>query len=140
MIVWSGYDAKLEPGFKADVDALLTADRSVWVVTYGRRTRDEQALLYANWLKWLDENPKADPKTGPRAAPPGLSAHECGLAVDFALLLGTKRNWAYASNDWRRIVAAIRAHPRLHSLDGIGDTDHAERVHWQEFKDWDVAR
>lgn len=119
-------------GFALDVDQLLMQDPAQWIVTYGFRTRDEQAALHARWLLWLEENPTADPSTGPRAAPPGMSAHEFGLAVDLILITNGKDDWRYKGEDWRRLVASVLASPRLHSLDSIGDTDHIEAVHWHD--------
>lgn len=131
-IRWKVDRTLLKAPFAEDVDTLLMQDPASWVVTYGFRTRDEQAALYALWLKWLEDHPGADPKDGPRAAPPGMSAHEAGLAVDVTLVNNGKDDWNYKGADWLRLVAAVEAHPRLHSLTGIGDTDHIEAVHWKD--------
>jgi hypothetical protein len=120
VITWRVDSTKLDKQFADDVDALLSDDPGNWVVTYGRRTREEQAALYAKYLKG-----------GPRAAPPGESAHEAGFAVDVTLVVGNHDDWNYKDSNWRRLVHRIHMHPRLHSLDDIGDTDHIEAVNWR---------
>ena len=123
MIAWKVDRSKLREPFATDVDGLLAADEGNWFVTYGFRTRDQQAALYAKYLQG-----------GPRAAPPGMSAHESGLAVDVTLVVQGHDDWDYVDAAWRRLVAVVYAHPRLHSLDGIGDTDHIEAVHWKDLR------
>lgn len=123
---WKVDRAGVREPFASDVTALLEADPAEWVVHYGRRTRDEQAKLYAIYLNG-----------GPRAAPPGQSAHEAGLAVDVTLIVPDgpdrkKADWDYTHEPWQRLVKAIRAHPRLHSLANIGDWDHIEAVQWRK--------
>lgn len=125
MIVWRVDRTLLEPEFAADIDALLAADPAHWVVTYGFRTRLEQAALYKKFLEG-----------GPRAAPPGTSAHESGLAVDLTLVVQKTDIWDYHDANWLRLVAAVLAHPRLHSLANIGDTDHIEKVKWRQHMGW----
>lgn len=106
--------------FVDDVDELLSGDPSHWVVTQGKRTRAEQEKLYEKYLAG-----------GPLAAPPGHSAHEKGEAVDVTLVRGGHDVWNYRDPDWRRLVHKIHLHPRLHSLDDHGDTDHIEAVNWR---------
>ena len=123
---WKADRGKLLEPFASDVDALLSADPAEWVVHYTFRTRAEQAKLYDLYLKG-----------GPRAAPPGQSAHEAGLAVDITLVVpdgkgGKKDDWDDPHDPWQRIVAAVKAHPRLHSLSHIGDWDHIEAVKWRQ--------
>jgi D-alanyl-D-alanine dipeptidase len=119
-ITWKVDKAKLDPHFAGDVEALLRPDPGNWFVTYGFRTREEQAALYAKYLAG-----------GPLAAPPGHSAHEAGLAVDVTLVKGGHDDWNYTDSDWRRLVNAVHMAPRLHSLDDHGDTDHIEAVNWR---------
>lgn len=119
-ITWKVDRTQLVPQFAADVDALLSADPGDWFVTYGFRTREEQAALYATYLKG-----------GPLAAPPGSSAHEFGLAVDVTLVLGGSDDWNYKDSSWRRMIHAVHLAPRLHSLDDYGDSDHIESVNWR---------
>lgn len=120
-VVWKVDRSQLREPFASDVNDLLDADPSTWYVTQGFRSTAQQAALYQ---KHLDG--------GPLAAPPGQSAHEAGLAVDLTLVRDGKDVWGYTDPDWRRIVEKVRAHPRLHSLDAYGDTDHIESVNWRK--------
>ena len=59
------------------------------------------------------------------------------LAVDVTLIVPDgpdrkKADWDYTHEPWQRLVKAIRAHPRLHSLANIGDWDHIEAVQWRK--------
>lgn len=122
---WKVDRGLLREPFATDVDGLLAARPESWVVHYGFRTREEQAALYATFLKG-----------GPRAAPPGKSAHEYGLAVDVVVLDGEKHtDWNAEHPAWRGLLADILAHPRLHSLCNIGDCDHIEAVRWRKIAD-----
>lgn len=121
MITWKVERRELREPFATDVNDLLDADPAHWFVTQGLRSTAQQAALYQ---KHLDG--------GPLAAPPGQSAHEAGLAVDVTLVRDGKDIWDSADPDWRRLVAAVRAHPRLHSLDNVGDTDHIESTNWRK--------
>lgn len=120
MITWRVDSTQLNKQFADDVDELLSADPSHWVVTQGKRSHDDQARLYAAYLAG-----------GPLAAPPGHGAHEKGLAVDVTLVRGNHDVWNYRDSDWRRLVHKVHMHPRLHSLDDHGDTDHIEAVNWR---------
>lgn len=120
-ISWRVNRSLLDPAFAADVDELLAQDEGDWFVTYGFRTRAEQAALYAAHLAG-----------GPLAAPPGSSAHEVGRAVDVTLVENGVDQWDYQSPSWRRLVEKVKAYPRLHSLDDKGDTDHIEEVNWRD--------
>src|ERR1041385_1684173 len=64
----------LNHGFRIDVETLLGNSKYNWLVTSGFRDRMEQQRLWEIY--------KAG---GPRAAPPGRSAHAWGLAVDGVL-------------------------------------------------------
>ena len=137
MITWHVPKELLDAKFVVDLTSILDPSEYAWFVVYGFRTREEQAALYAIWLKWLEDNPQADPASGPRAAPPGSSAHEgagipgTGEAADLQVLVDGKVNWQYKGPVWRWLVDTVKAHPRLHSLDAIGDTDHVEAVNWR---------
>lgn len=118
------------PAFAQHVDDLLSADPAEWVVTYGFRTHDEQAALYEKFLHG-----------GPKAAPPGHSAHEgngtpgTALAVDVTLVVSGQDDWNYSHPDWRRLVESVRSSKYLHSLADIGDVDHIEAVNWRAIRD-----
>lgn len=133
MIFWRSVDPlKLEPVFRQDVIELLTMTPVNWYVLYGYRSLAEQAALYDKYVKG-----------GPKAAPPGLSPHNYGLAVDVVPdgdpdIPGLQPDWNTTSAAWSDLLAAIKAHPRLHSGASFRDTDHVERLGWQRFKTWDA--
>ena len=67
----------------------------------------------------------------------GLGHDATALAVDVTLIVPDgpdrkKADWDYTHEPWQRLVKAIRAHPRLHSLANIGDWDHIEAVQWRK--------
>ena len=125
MIEWRRVDPKLlQPSFRFDVEKLLRESPYSWTVTYGYRTIEEQESL---WEKY-----KAG---GPRAAPPGKSAHNFGLAIDVALdgddsLAGLQPDWNTSHAGWRWLFEAIAKHPRLHSGRSFNDACHIERLGW----------
>ena len=130
-IDWRGVDpAKLEPQFRTDVEALLGPSAWTWTVLYGLRTGAEQAALYAKYQAG-----------GPKAAPPGQSPHEYGLAVDIVPdadpdTAGLQPNWNPASPAWQWLFEAVHRHPRLTSGKAFNDSDHLERYAWRDYKNW----
>ena len=116
----------LDQKFLADLKALFATQPDDWFVTYGFRTKAEQDTLYKKYLKG-----------GPRAAPPGKSPHEYGLAVDVVLdsnaLPGLQPDWDDRKEAWINLFAAIKKHPRLKSGVSFGDGGHIERYQWQKF-------
>jgi hypothetical protein len=119
-ITWRVEKSQLNKQFADDVDELLSNDPAEWTVTEGKRTSEYQQILYNRYLRG-----------GPLAAPPGHSAHEAGLAIDVSLIKNKSTEWNYKDPDWRRLVNKVHIHPRLHSLDDYGDTDHIEAVNWR---------
>lgn len=119
-VIWHVDRSKLLEPFASDVNELLHNDDDQWVVTQGWRSIIDQSVLYASYQRG-----------GPLAAPPGDSAHEKGLAVDVTLIRNGRDVWDYKNAAWRRLVHKIHMHPRLHSLDDHGDTDHIEAVNWR---------
>lgn len=122
MVTYQIIRANLQPQFDADTFKLLDSSSSHWIVTWGKRTFAEQAVLYDKYLKG-----------GPLAAPPGKSAHNYGLAIDIVLV--TDKGWSYDIRNpaWIWLFARILNHPRLHSGKGFGDFDHIERYKWYNF-------
>ena len=112
--------------FASDVDVLLTADPSVWVITQGFRSTAQQDALFAQG--------RTTPGAIMTKAKGGQSAHNFGLAVDVTLVTPRGDDWNYEGPDWQRLIAAIRAAPRLHPGADFGDFDHIEAVHWQQLK------
>ncbi len=119
-VTWRVSKSQLRQPFADDVDKLLADDLDEWVVTEGFRTSEYQQTLYDKYLQG-----------GPLAAPPGHSAHEKGLAIDVSLVQNKRTNWNYKDPAWRRLINKIHLHPRLHSLDDHGDSDHIEAVNWR---------
>jgi hypothetical protein len=123
---------RVDAPFLADVIALLVALPDDWVITCGWRDVAVEAAGYAKWIE--------DPSQ-PKYTNPTNSAHVggnfpdgCARAVDVTLVRDGKDVWDYKDAGWRALVAAVLAHPRLHGLDSIGDTDHVEKLHWQRDK------
>jgi hypothetical protein len=118
----------LEPRFRADVEALLAEDPDRWLITYGTRTLAEQAALYEAYLAG-----------GPKAAPPGRSAHNYGLGVDLVLdrdpwTPAVEMDWDIRHAAWQRLFLKLKAHPRLKSGVSFGDGGHIERYRWSARK------
>lgn len=127
MINFGRVDPKgFDPRFLAALIKRLEPLKTLWLVTYGRRSTAEQAALYQTFLAG-----------GPKAAPPGLSPHEYGLAADVALDIDGKVGGAVSwdtkkyAKQWNGLWAAVDASPELHSGRFFGDGDHIEMVKWR---------
>ena len=114
---------QIEPNFFQDVIDVLNAQPHDFYVHVGNRSRAEQQALHDKYLAG-----------GPKAASPEHSAHvgenfPDGLsrAVDVTLVIDGKDEWDYQNPAWQALVAAIDAHPRLHSGAHFADTDHIEK-------------
>ena len=132
MIVWrKDVDASLlEPVFRADIEQLLAASPHTWLVTSGHRSNAEQSKLWQIHLAG-----------GPKAAPPGRSAHNYGLAVDVVPdgdtgKPGIQPDWSGSSHAWKWLGDAVDAHPRLRHGRHFGDGPHIEKSKWKEYKGW----
>lgn len=131
---------KIDADFLADVVVLLYDQPDEFVVTSGDRDGAVEQAGYAAWL--------ADP-TQPKFTNPANSAHVGAnfpdgksRALDVTLVRDGKDVWDYADAGWQALIAAVRAHPRLHSgadfTDAHGnptpDEDHIEKVDWRADK------
>lgn len=131
MVIWqpSVNRLLLQSEFAHDVDTLLRESPYTWYVTSGYRDRFEQARLYSAYKSGK----------GGKAAPPGKSAHEFGLAVDVVLdgseKPGLQMLWDTKAAGWLWLAWAIRKHPRLHSGMWFNDWPHIERFNWKAHKD-----
>jgi hypothetical protein len=125
---WKVDRALVAEPFASDVTELLTNDPADWVITTGARDPNVERAGHEAWL--------AD-HTKPKFTDPSNSAH-CrapALAVDVTLVKDGKDDWDYKDADWQRMVAAVVAAPRLHSLGpSIGDWDHIEAVGWRTLR------
>lgn len=132
MIVWrKDVDPTLlEPVFRADVEALLAGSPFTWLVTSGHRSNAEQSRLWQIHLAG-----------GPKAAPPGKSAHNYGLAVDVVPdgdtgKPGIQPDWSGHSAAWKWLGDAVDKHPRLRHGRHFGDSPHIQKVNWAAHKAW----
>lgn len=126
MIEWGKVDPSLlDPSFRKDVEAFLQSSPHRWWVSYGYRSLDEQASLYAKYQAG-----------GPRAAPAGRSAHNYGLAVDVVLdaseKAGLQALWDTALPGWSWLKMKSIAHPRLRTGWRYSDFGHIEAVGWEQ--------
>lgn len=80
-------------------------------VIFGRRSRAEQATLYANR------------KPGQRVSPPGKSMHEFGLALDLGILVNGKYITDGAHPGYKMIGEVAKAHGWDWGGDWGGDKD-----------------
>ena len=118
--------ADLDPVFRSDVEAFLTASPYTWGVVYGLRSLALQKELYDKYVAG-----------GPRAAPPGRSAHNFGLAIDVVLdgdptKPGIQMDWVTTHAGWLWLKAQSIAHPRLRTGWKYADYGHIEAVDWEQ--------
>lgn len=117
--------ALLKAEFRSDIEKLLGESPYTWLVTFGFRSLAEQLTLYNSYKNG-----------GPKAAPPGQSAHNFGLAVDVVLdgdpdKPGIQPTWDTKLAGWAWLFAKVAAHPRLKSGVTFGDGGHIERYKWK---------
>lgn len=113
----------LDPTFDTDIYDLLAGSEYAWVVVQGLRTFLQQKGLYTAFVAG-----------GPKAAPPGRSPHNYGLAVDVAILTENGPSWQYDDPQWKWLQATVDAHPRLHGGWHFDDNDHIEAVSFQDIR------
>lgn len=131
-IVWSKslttlQVSKLQSQFRDDINDVLGNSPYTWLVTHAYRSLKTQDELYQKYLKG-----------GPKAAPPGKSAHNFGLAVDVVLdadpaTPGIQPSWDIRLAGWLWLFVAIKKHPRLKSGVSFNDACHIERYKWKNF-------
>ena len=117
---------KLDSFFWIDIYNLLNDSPYLWRLVYGFRSIALQAELYNKYLQDL----LLDPKNANKAAPPGKSAHNYGLAVDVVLVKDGKEIWNYLAPEWSWLWLKVKLHPRLHSGQTFGDPDHIQSLTW----------
>ena len=120
---WEVDRTKLDPQLVEDVTNLFDEDPADWIVHYGFRSSADQERLW--------EQGRTTPGPIVTNAKPGHSPHEFGLAIDFHQLVDGKDSWNIGA-DWKRIMAAVDAHPRLHGgwHFPTPDNDHIQSVEW----------
>ncbi len=127
----------LEPVFFDNVDTFLEDSPHTWYVLEAFRPLERSAELYAAYKAWKDRTgPRA-----PRAAPPGKSAHNFGLAVDVTpdiniFKKGLQPSWDIRRKEWRWLKYASIPHPRLTVGWRFGDWPHIQRFRWKRHRHW----
>lgn len=127
MLTWRADPALLDPTFRADVEAFLEGSKYSWYVLSGFRSDAEQKVLWEAYRF----------RGGPRAAPPGRSAHNAGLAVDVvldadALKPGLQPSWDTKLPAWLWLKAASIPHPRIRGGWRFGDWPHLQSTRWKD--------
>lgn len=146
-VIWRASPDGLEPMFRGDVHYFLDRRPETWYVLEALRSLERSAELYRAFRAYRDFlrgiGPPAPP--APRAAPPGESPHNFGLAVDVALdvnegLPGLQPSWDVTLPAWINLRLAIIPHPRLSSganfRTGDKDWPHIERFRWRRYMHW----
>lgn len=112
-----------------DLTQLCDGLADTFVFTCGWRSGSVEQAGYEKWL--------ADP-TQPKFTDPKNSAHVGtnfadgkSRAIDVTLIRGGHDVWDVTDAGWVAFIAAVKAHPRLHSLADIGDYDHVEKAGWR---------
>lgn len=123
-----------------DQRLVLELERSVgrmacwWWVLSGYRSLEEQRILYRKYLAG-----------GPKAAPPGKSAHNFRWAVDLVLDTdpnrpGLQPSWNVKLYWWLLLKKVVNANPYLRHGSDFGDWPHVEWRNWKraagESKPW----
>lgn len=103
------------------IDGLARAKAAGVVVGLdsGRRSMEEQSRLYQRYLQG-----------GPRAAPPGQSAHEYGLAVDIYVEDGARKR--YEGPKFEVAVAAFQKAGCQFLPPQYDDPGHAQHPQWRQ--------
>ena len=128
MLVWNKPKTGLNTQFVQALEDVIGPLLDAFYVTQAFRTYTDQAAKYEKYLAG-----------GPKAAPPGFSPHEYGLAVDVALdedavRTGLQPNWDLKDDRWKNLIFVVQRSALLHSGVGFGDGDHIEMVNWKAYK------
>lgn len=119
--------ATVHPKLRSELADIITAINNAGVgirVTFALRTNAEQSALYDKFLKG-----------GPKAAPPGLSYHEYGMAIDFCLY-HTDGTISFSMtedldndkiSDWQEVLNVFAAKGWKNGA-SFGDNDHCEKA------------
>jgi hypothetical protein len=130
MLHWRAPRKDVYPDLAVTLDQLLgNGSRFEWFVISTHRTIEEQQALWEAYMRG-----------GPRASPPGKSAHNRypSLAVDICLDLdggrpGLQPSWDIRHPGWQALVRLIpKNHPFLRHGRLFGDWPHIEVKGWRE--------
>ena len=128
---WEVDRTQIDPQLVADLENdIFDDDPADWIIHNGHRDDSEQAHDYAQG--------RTEPGPIITNAKPGQSPHDVlpALAVDFHKLTADgKDSWA-VDDDWRRIMAKVDAHPRLHGGWHFPqpDDDHIQSLKWYQVR------
>ena len=128
-VVWLVDRTLVDQQMADDVDGILGADPADWAIHDGKRSDAQQAALFAQG--------RTAPGPIVTYAEPDRDPHVRGYAVDFHELIDGKANWSVGPN-WRRVMLAVDAHPRLHGGWHFPhpDYDHIQSTAWYKVRGW----
>jgi len=125
-IIWRCDKGLLRPTFSDDVEKLFKGSKYTFYALSGTRSMEEQKVLWEIYQAG-----------GPKAAPPGKSAHNYGLAVDVVLDVsdapGLQPSWDTKLAGWLWLKQACFKHPRLQSGWSFGDWPHIQQYKWRQY-------
>lgn len=126
-LIWRASKHNLKPGFLADIEKFFAKSSYTWYVLSAYRSLEEQAALYEKYKQG-----------GPKAARPGESAHNYGLAIDVVLDTdpdkpGLQPSWDVKLAGWGWLKSASIPHPRLQCGWSFGDWPHVQRFNWRKY-------
>lgn len=137
-IRWNGYDKGLDPTFKAHVEQALGPLSYVYQAVQGKR---DPAYQHSLFLKGRDPDTLqvVDRTKVVTNADAGKSAHEYGLAADFAVVDHGKVVWEASHPGYAAKRRAIDAIATLKDgyyivLPSGRDVGHVERRDWKLYK------
>lgn len=130
-VVWHCDRSVVEPQLADDIDATLGPDPADWIVHDGKRSDAQQLAEYA----------KGRTTPGPivtyalPAQDPHVGRGGLAYAIDFHERTDGKDDWTVGPN-WKRIMAKVDAHPRLHGGWHFPhpDDDHIQSVQWYQVR------
>lgn len=132
-LIWRDADPDdLQADFRMAVQSLFSATDHVFVVTRGHASLAAQAVLYNKWVAFRQGK---GPPAG-KAAPPGKSAHNYGLAIDVALDAdpnkpGLQPTWNTKASGWVWLKSECIGHPFLDNGWWFGDWPHVQWRNWK---------
>src|SRR5512147_1136727 len=140
-IIWDRVTKEgLAPVFLSYLNTELEPSEFNWWVMYAYRSPDLQNELWQKYKAWLDyEAGRSTVKPTwqkAKAAPPGRSAHNYGMAVDVVIDMdkikpGLQPSWDIERPEWRWLIAFLDDHPFLKSGVSWGDGGHIELRGWE---------
>jgi hypothetical protein len=134
-LLWRAADpALLNQTFRLAVEALLHQSPYLWVIDRGYASLDAQNVLYQRYVAFREGR---GPFAG-KAAPPGRSAHNFGLAVDVILDTdvirpGVQPSWNTDLPAWRWLRTACQTNRVVENGWWFGDWPHLQRRDWKIF-------